>query len=794
LPQAQVERDALLGSPRWISLREGFLTGPDGEGGAVTRLFRARHQNNDPHRAVKSFVDEYSGMFGHDSAALAAAKMKRDYITAHSGMRTTLWQQELAGIEIFDAIFQAHTTKHDELVNIASHFMPRLADAIRQPEQFPPAPRISAAQTIGIVCNQGKPAAISAEEFQPQGTAADAEHRQFFRGKALQGQARTRLVWLPTDARTLRLGWEIIATPQVSGRMSLSVVDATTGEMWIQRDLTSDASDATYRVFIGDNPTPFSPGYATLGYSNQPAAVSRVWATLKSLDAAASPQGWIPDGGNETLGNNVDAHTDLDDDNTPDLPRPAGSPARTFDFPLDLAQEPDGSTYRKAAVVNLFYWCNWIHDRLYQLGFTEAAGNFQQDNFGQGGEEGDRVQADAQDGGGLNNANFSTPPDGMPPRMQMYIYDKPTPKRDGDFDVQVVIHEYVHGLSRRLVAGGSGPAGPQRKGMSEGWCDFYALALLASANEDPNATYAFGAYVAYGFNFETPGDNYYFGVRRFPYCTDLLKNPLTFKDIDPLQWDGHPGIPRSPLWNGSSPAEVHNMGEVWCMTLWEARAKLIAKLGYAKGHQLMLQYVTDGMKLVPEDPTFIEGRDGILQAEQVLSGGTNKAVLWAAFAKRGMGLNAVSPPKNYFSGVIEDYNPNDVLRIGRLPAQTISGPHGGSFAPNSISYGVTNVGAGSLTWSVKAESPLNISGGSTLAGQGGHATATVTFNAAAVNALPLGTHSRTILFSNHTSGVTQPRTVHLVVTQSLVVAGVPIHTAGLAGSPFAPFTASLKLT
>lgn len=46
-------------------------------------------------------------------------------------------------------------------------------------------------------------------------------------------------------------------------------------------------------------------------------------------------------------------------------------------------------------------------------GFTEEAGNFQQYNFGRGGEEGDAVITNAQDGSGFNNANFMTPPDGQ---------------------------------------------------------------------------------------------------------------------------------------------------------------------------------------------------------------------------------------------------------------------------------------------------------------------------------------------------------------------------------------------
>src|SRR5262249_44306381 len=156
-------------------------------------------------------------------------------------------------------------------------------------------------------------------------------------------------------------------------------------------------------VFTSDSPSPFSPGFSTPN-SSQPPLVSRSLVTLPALDTNASPSGWIADGDNETRGNNVDAHTDRTDDDIPDLPRPQGSPFRVFDFPMDLtSQEP--TNYSAAAVVQLFYWCNWMHDRLYELGFTEAAGNFQNDNFGRGGAGNDAVQADAQDGGAFNNAN-----------------------------------------------------------------------------------------------------------------------------------------------------------------------------------------------------------------------------------------------------------------------------------------------------------------------------------------------------------------------------------------------------
>ena len=91
-----------------------------------------------------------------------------------------------------------------------------------------------------------------------------------------------------------------------------------------------------------------------------------------------------------------------------------------------------------AAVTNLFYLNNVIHDRLYRYGFNEAAGNFQTNNFGKGGAGNDSVRAEAQDGGGTSNANFSTPDDGSRPRMQMYLWNTATPNRDGDLDSDIV--------------------------------------------------------------------------------------------------------------------------------------------------------------------------------------------------------------------------------------------------------------------------------------------------------------------------------------------------------------------
>ncbi|GAK90205.1 metalloprotease MEP2 [Nonlabens ulvanivorans] len=69
---------------------------------------------------------------------------------------------------------------------------------------------------------------------------------------------------------------------------------------------------------------------------------------------------------------------------------------------------------------------NMMHDIWYQYGFDEASGNFQSNNYGNGGLEGDFVVADAQDGSGFNNATFGTPGDGGNPRMNMFLWNAPT--------------------------------------------------------------------------------------------------------------------------------------------------------------------------------------------------------------------------------------------------------------------------------------------------------------------------------------------------------------------------------
>lgn len=139
---------------------------------------------------------------------------------------------------------------------------------------------------------------------------------------------------------------------------------------------------------------------------------------------APSPNGWLNSGTHKTIlitGNNVRAYLDAQPNNQPDK---GGTNVTNGQFTTvhSRTSAPTTTGNRNVAVQNLFYLNNRIHDVLYVAGFTEAELNFQENNFSRGGAGSDSVNAEAQDGGGLDNANFATPGDGQNPRMQMYLW------------------------------------------------------------------------------------------------------------------------------------------------------------------------------------------------------------------------------------------------------------------------------------------------------------------------------------------------------------------------------------
>jgi extracellular elastinolytic metalloproteinase len=333
------------------------------------------------------------------------------------------------------------------------------------------------------------------------------------------------------------------------------------------------------------------------------------------------PLSWIT--GDMTTGNNTVA---VLGDTTQSFRGLSNNGTITFE-----PSEPQGDDQK---VLNIFYFCNFMHDFFYLLGFDEVA-NFQQSNVTGKGRGGDPVIAHAHSGAVFGTANMVTRADGQQGQMNMGLVTGSG--RHTAFDSDVVFHEFTHGVSNRLV-GGMGDAlalqQTQSRSMGEGWSDYFALTVQNF--ELQNERTITGDWVL-----DDPA-----GIRMHPYDDNY---PGTFGQVGQSPYD-----------------EVHNIGEIWCAALMKINRDLGTAFGNKKrGHLLGWQLVVDGMKMTRANPSFLDARDGILRALE----GQRKAgklstddhqralrVLWRAFARFGMGPKARSVGASLV-GIVEDRNP-----------------------------------------------------------------------------------------------------------------------------------------
>jgi len=275
-----------------------------------------------------------------------------------------------------------------------------------------------------------------------------------------------------------------------------------------------------------------------------------------------------------------------------------------------------------AALTNVFYWNNIIHDITYHHGFDEFSGNFQKINYNSGGRSNSAFEARIQTRIGCN-AFFAINGD-QPIMILGYCEDK-----DASFDNVVIAHEYAHGIVNQLIGGTSGSSSCLNtdEQMTEGWADYLGIILTM----DPSDV---------GEDRRTIG-NYFFGqglngrgIRRYPYSTDFIVNPQTYNHIK----------------TGAVP---HGVGSVWTTMLWEMTWALIDEHGFDPnlsdftgdiskdaGNIMALAIVIEGMKLMSCDPGFIDARNAILQASEAIYGLDNHCIIYNAFARRGLGLYA----------------------------------------------------------------------------------------------------------------------------------------------------------
>ena len=471
-----------------------------------------------------------------------------------------------------------------------------------------------------------------------------------------------------------RLAWHIYAEVGPEQWYEL-LLDAYTGELLLRHNLYVFDAQGTV-------------------YTEAPDKGARQLVSFVGDTTINTAAGWMGTS-TVTTGNNVEAYLDTDANNAPDNNNGTGlsvghASAANQDFTFPFSTTVDPRTQQAAVVTNLFYYNNIMHDFSYNLGFTETSRNFQVNNFGRGGTGNDSVRAEAQDGSGTNNANFATPPDGSRPRMQQYLFTSPNPDRDSSIDGDVVFHEYGHGISNRLIGNGSTAlSGIQSGAMGEGWSDYWAVTI----NNDG----AVGEYVT-----NNPA-----GIRRAAYTVPAAAVHDSYADLQS--------------------SSVHNDGEVWAATLWDLRTQL--------GATITDRIVLNGMKFTPNRPSFLNARDGIIQADQNLNGGANRCAIWTVFARHGMGVSAVGNdgtthvaatdvPADCGGTCSFSINPTSASfsAAGGTQSVTVTTSAGCNWTAASnnsfitVTSGASGSGSGTVNYSVAANTGTARSGSLTIAG------------------------------------------------------------------------------
>ncbi len=576
--------DARSGATRVVQRLDGALTRP-------SSLPRAR--------VAQDWVREHRALFGLDAAAADALGVTSTRTTGRSGITTVRLGRRAGGVPVFDGGLTVALDRGGRVLTVTGE--PGAASAAA-----PPAAVLDArAARAALVAQLG-----------PTTPAAPAEAVAF-----------------PT-ARGIRPAWRLLERRSSSATWS-AVVDATDGTVLFRQDLTkAEAPALTYPNHPGAEDTPATAG------ANAP----------REVDLEA--QGWLPAGAPRLEGPAVRAFSDLDDDDVADpdeevLRRPAGDFRFTFvGFPgpgcgppgarctWDPADPGSWATNREQNGVQAFALANRFRDHLRrpEIGFDGFSGD-------------DPIVLQTRDGAALgdpahrNNANMTVLPEGRSPKMQMYLFGGgPFRAIDGGDDAATLWHEHAHGLSGRLVThsdGTSALSSVQAGALGEAWSDFYALDLLSRDGLLPDGP--------------APGE------MDLGVASDLQPHTSRSQGADCPVGAASPGCPGRPgagtggytlgdfgRISGAGP-EVHYDGEVWLEALWDLRTALVAASGSeAAGSDLAERLITDGMRLGPPEPSFVDARNAIFAAATAagLDDPASRELLWRVFAARGLGLYA----------------------------------------------------------------------------------------------------------------------------------------------------------
>lgn len=234
--------------------------------------------------------------------------------------------------------------------------------------------------------------------------------------------------------------------------------------------------------------------------------------------------------------------------------------------------------------------------------------------------------------------------------INVSLNEVPPFQKDGSLDNVIIAHEYGHGISTRLTGGRFNPGCLSNdEQMGEGWSDWFGLMMTLQSGQDGTEPRGVGTYVQ---NQSTTGG----GIRNFRYSTDFSINPTTYGDTN----------------NTGSFSQPHGVGSIWAQMIWDLNWRFIDDFGFdpdlyngTGGNNMVMQLVIDGLKLQGCSPGFVDGRDAILEADELANGGANRCRIWETFAARGLGASANQGSSNSRTDQTEAFDvptgPNCIL-------------------------------------------------------------------------------------------------------------------------------------
>ncbi len=408
--------------------------------------FILKAQNQLPEAYFKNLVSKNATQIGLTNYDLQNTRISDFYYDNHSKTYMVYLIQTYKGVDV-DNVLSPLCFKNEKLVS--GHFIfvgdinKKAKNISEKPSVDAPTAVYNAGRNIGVYSNfRLVPSSLLNNGKKAEFNLPDISHNKII----------TELKWkFNESSATYSLVWNTIIH-QKNNALWLISVDASTGAVVDKKNLTvyekmpqqkqhhniyvyeDDAavaadnlndikgiktvSSAKYRVVNFPAESPIVAG-------GTPALTTNPWMMFPNANAYTLK--WNSDNTGDydsAFGNNVHVVEDKDDNNVGGYSAHSITPLPNLDFDYTTTSilPTDSGSNREAGLTNLFYWNNLMHDMSYQYGFDEAAGNFQQTNFGRGGQENDYVNADGDDGSGIDNSNFSTPADGSSPRMQIYFW------------------------------------------------------------------------------------------------------------------------------------------------------------------------------------------------------------------------------------------------------------------------------------------------------------------------------------------------------------------------------------